>query len=209
MKKLISILALLCLSFIVKAQDFGVWELAHPRDPNNRSNIAQSLSRLVAKRQLLPWAKTVERQMYAAQPHGYVGINNIDAISPLITGPVPADIAQRANALTAALQQNPVLKKFRFKAPAAKDVATMSEEHLRYILQFLKAPVYVNQADARCTPTGIEAYKHYIVRVTLKPNKELSPVHLIFNCYAQEMYVSYPWLEVPGVGFERLNGPVK
>lgn len=210
MKKLISCLSLLLFPLLVGAQDFGVWEQIHyanKKDPF--SAVYRKIVQARAANQKLPWVKIVKDQLSAAQPHGWLGANNWDHIAALPDGRVSYTNArtyeQRTQAWQKALRANPVLRHFNVSTPDAKPVTAMPQEHADYITAFLQAPIMQDKQDKRFVPVDVEAYKHFIVRVTLKPSKDAWPVHLIFNCFSKQMYVSYPWFEVPGVKFEKLK----
>lgn len=210
MKKLVSCLSLLLFPLFVGAQDFGVWEHIHYANSTDPiSALYRKIVQTSAANQKLPWAKLVEKQIYAAEPHGLLGSNNWDHVPSLADGVVPQDMQQKVAARTKTWQEsiytNPAIKWFRVSVPDAKAVANLPAEHVHYITGFLQAPITVSKQNKRYTPVSVEAYKRFLVRVTLKPSKDAWPVHLIFNCFSKQMYVSYPWFEVPGVTFEKLK----
>ncbi len=211
MKKLISLLSILLLPLLVGAQDFGVWEQFHSShaQKNPLNTLYHKVKRAYAARQKLPWVQLVEDQIHAAQPHGFLGSNNWNHILPLSNGQVSLKnypvFRQRILSWQNALQSNPALNNFEIVTPDTKPVTDMPEAHARYIAAFLKAPTTVGKQNKNFAPVDVDVYQKFLVRVTLKPSQDAWPVHLIFNCFSKQMYVSYPWFEVPGVTFEKIS----
>ncbi|MBR5151841.1 MAG: hypothetical protein IKW71_03335 [Elusimicrobiaceae bacterium] len=201
MKNLMLCLALCLFPFAANAQNFNIWNNFH--DAHKNKDIVTKLQRAVASNEKLPWVKTLQQQMGKAEPQGLMGSNLFDVVSPFQQIPLPARVEQRRALMQAALTRNPVLRYYRLSIPNPEAVDLLSDEDVRYIVGFLNAPITVQMQDKRYTPVGLEAYKRYLVRVTLKHTPVSSPVHLIFNCYSHEMYIAFPWLEIPGVTFER------
>ncbi len=210
MKKLISCLSILLFPLFVGAQDFGVWEQIHYANSTDPiSALYRKIVQTRAANKKLPWVKLVKDQLFAAEPHGLLGSNNWNHVPALSNGVVPQGLQQKVAARTQAWQKaidkNSALRWFKVAAPDAKTIADLPDTHVRYITNFLQAPITVSKQDKRFAPVSAEAYKRFLVRVTLKPSRDARPVHLIFNCFSKQMYVSYPWLEVPGVTFEKLK----
>lgn len=209
MKKYISCLCVLALPLFVSAQNFNVWNSFH--ESHKGKDIVTKVDNWFAAHEKLPWVKAVEKEIYRAEPHGYMGSNTWIHITPMLDGKVTYSIARlfehRTDAVNAALRQNPTLQRFRIVSPDPQVLVNLPDEHMAYILGFLKAPTTVQKADKKYTPVEVKTFQRFLVSVALKPNKNAKPVYLIFNAYTKQMYVAYAKLQVPGVEFKPLGSP--
>ena len=213
MKKTITLVVLCLCALMAQAQDFGVWESLH-QGHSNRPDFITLLGRKIqqfrASREKLPWVKQVEKQLYQSQPHGLIGLK-LDVVHSERTPTVPTAIAwlyqKRTQTWKNAMDGNSLLKRFTITTPRPTDVANMSENNVLYLLHFLQNSLTVQTADKHYLPTDVQTYQRYLVRVTLQAPGEKFPVHLIFNCYTHEMYISYDTMFLPKVPLTPLSSP--
>ena len=212
MKKLNYLLVcLLALPLTAAAQDFGVWEATH----DTRGSMSHLERKLISALKNvftpapanLPWAKSVRNQRSRALPHGGLVGLKMDYILPQtnvrLTGETAPVVRARVAELQPLVDKHPVLQHFHFKILRQQDLADLPPAQLNFMEDFLMAPV-TQGSHPKASPSSVQEYAHYMVRVTLQAPGESIPVHLLFNCYTQEIYVAYGKAELPGIVLEPL-----
>ena len=201
MKKYLLMTIMLALCTAAFAQDLGVYESAH-ETKNPLEVLYNKITRYIASQQKVPWAKSINRQHRAAFPHRSVGLK-FDYILPRKDTPVPARLAATVNPRVAlwqrALQSNPVLNRYVIKLSDAQYVADMPVKQVNLLARFLRNPVTVAAADPRYFPQQIQELSHYLVLLTFETGPQDAPLHLVFNCYTQEMFVTPGRTDVLGL----------
>lgn len=181
------------------AQNFNVYNNFQPTRKN--AIFSEWLSRrITAQSTPLPWVQAVQVQVKKTHPQaGVLRCFMRDGIPAQIQPEVSPVVRERLDRWQKAHDENKALPRFFVKALSPKmDVAQFSEEQVAQVEHFLKTG-YGSAIDS-ITPQRVQTFQRFLVGVILPPAAPgKARVHLLFNCFDNEVYVSYDLSNVPGV----------
>ncbi len=202
MKKLLVTLIISMCALAAHTQQTSVWESFHLAHKN--SVLTDWLSRHIQAQQTqLPWVAALKEQVNRTHPkHGIIGIVIRDGIPAQIQPDVSPAVRARLDRWQKAAEQNKALPHLFVKSLTSQsDVARFNEKQVEQVEYFLQTGY--GSPIASITPQRLQCFKHYLIGVILPPAKPgCARVQLLFNAYAQEVYVTYDMSRVPGVPLE-------
>ena len=202
MKKLICLFCWILCSCVASAQDFGVYEYAHSNNHDPLVKLYHNVTRYIAQHQKLPWVRTVLYQVRRAHPDRIVGLK-FDYILPKQMPALSARDIHQIRLWKQHVDHNAVLQQFGIKILRTQDLHALSGTQQILLQRFFLNGTTVGSAKSSYLPTQVEAFKHYMVRLTFQTNAQEKPFYMIVNCYTRELFISLtPTL--PGIPLETL-----
>ena len=203
MKKLVWLLGMLCVyPLAVQAQQLNAWNGFNAAGKNGI--VSDWLDRhITAQTVPLPWVTAVQKQLHKTNSKNALLRCLIrDGIAAQVQPATAPHVRERLDYWQQACDENHALPHFFVKALNPQlDVNSLSQEQVEQIAHFLKTG-YGTPVPS-ITPQRVQTFAHYLVGVILPPvSKDKPRLHLLFNCYANEVYVTYDLTRVPGVPIE-------